>query len=111
MPFVETEASVRYETVDGKRIPLLQEYNFDGHRNKKIGNTNLLWKNSPYSRVFISNIEPVVESDTIQNQATTSEPSTSLESSSSWHVEVIFLKGLKTQGSYQTWMNHYRAHR
>ena len=73
---------MRY-SVDGKRIPLLQEYNFDGYRNKKIGNTNLLWKNSPYSRVFISNIEPVVESDTIQNQATTSEPTTSLESSSS----------------------------
>ena len=45
---------IRYSS-NNTRKPLLTEYNYEkANRNKKIANTNIIWKNSPYSRVFVS---------------------------------------------------------
>ena len=64
MPFVETEASVRYETVDGKRIPVItpktevtltntetgQEYNSDAEAMQDVQNPNTSTKSEHIRR-------------------------------------------------------------
>ena len=45
---------IRYSS-NNSRKPLLTEYNYEkANRNKKIANTNIVWKHSPFLRVFVS---------------------------------------------------------
>ncbi len=64
MPFVETEASVRYETIDGKRVPVItpktevtltntetgQEYNSDAEAMQDVQNPDTSTKSEHIRR-------------------------------------------------------------
>ena len=64
MPFVETEASVRYEIIDGKRVPVItpktevtltntetgQEYNSDAEAMQDVQNPNTSTKSEHIRR-------------------------------------------------------------
>ena len=73
MPFVETEASVRYETVDGKRIPVItpktevtltntetgQEYMSDAEAMQDVQNPNTSTKSEHISRDVHVTVESI----------------------------------------------------
>ena len=73
MPFVETEASVRYETVDGKRIPVItpktevtltntetgQEYMSDAEAMQDVQNPNTETKSEHIRRDVNVTVEEI----------------------------------------------------